>query len=483
MKIHSTVQDIASKNVKCQNETDISYNNKSCFSGNNELEDDISSLLNSESINSKIDKQEQDMAVNHVSFFFGARATGALVFSIISGFALEKLSKSNVFILSGCIPIMLFFYVWIVFEERETSVYNEEATAEEIREIVEGHLKQAKTDSGIKDKAKNPNSILFEDSEDLSKSRTLKLIYQTKEDENINNSNQKNINQIKQSNLIENIKSKLGYTSLSQGPKSQSRKKHDFGTFNSKQTSFSKPMCYSISDECSIINNKQRPRFTRDLQKILYVMHHPKIRRVISLVSLVMITPSFGSTWNYYLTNVIKLDPEDMGELNFMSSCGYLVGIIAMNTVFLGIGLKNFYRGTTIISSLLLCTGLFLLLGWYKIWGVDPKIFCAANSIVSNFINEINILPILALCCRFCPKKLEAMSYAVFMSITWITYIISQLFGAVILYYFNVTQDDFTNFWKCIIFQTAYGCFMAFIISIVDFPENFNDVSEFINSK
>lgn len=128
-------------------------------------------------------------------------------------------------------------------------------------------------------------------------------------------------------------------------------------------------------------------------------------------------------------------------------------------------------------------TGLFLLLGYYKVWNIDPKIFCAMNSIVSNFVNEINILPILALCCRFCPKKLEAMSYAVFMSITWITLVISQLFGVFILYYFKVSQDDFTNFWKCIIFQTCYGCLMAFIISVVDFPENFSDVSDFINSK
>ena len=212
-------------------------------------------------------------------------------------------------------------------------------------------------------------------------------------------------------------------------------------------------------------------------------MHHPKIKRILILVSLVMIIPSFTSTWNYYLTNVIKLDPEDMGELNFMSSCGYLIGIISMNTIFKGIKLKNFYRGTTIISSILLCTGLFLVLGWYKTLGISPKIFCAANSIVSNFINEINILPILALCCRFCPKNLEAMSYAVFMSITWITYIFSQFFGAVILYCFNVTKDDFTNFWKCIIFQTTYGCVMALIITFVNFPENFSDIYDFIKSK
>ena len=437
--------------------------------------------MRSDTINSKIDKQEQDMAVNHVSFFFGARATGALVFSLIGGIALENFSKSTVFLISGCIPLMLFFYVWLVFEERENSQYSEEATAEEIREIVEEHLKVIKPEYSIKEK--QDESIRFEDSEDIAKSKTFKFI--TKPSANANYEGaKKSSEKDPESGIIDNIKSKLGFSSKNDSQKkSRNKTKYDFGSFDSKVDSMGKATCYSVSDDFSMIYNKQRPNFMRDLKKILYVMRHPKIKRILILVSLVMITPTFGSTWNYYLTNVIKLQPEDMGELNFMSSCGYLIGIIAMNTIFLGIKLKNFYRGTTIISSILLSTGLFLLLGWYKKLGINPKIFCAMNSIVSNFINEINILPILALCCRFCPKKLEAMSYAVFMSITWITFVASQLFGVVILYYFNVTQDDFTNFWKCIIFQTTYGCLMALIISFVHFPESFSDVSDFINSK
>jgi hypothetical protein len=484
MKLQSTVKGVSLGSNKSSKNIPSIHNDSNRNEREENLQDEITSVLQSESINSKIDKQEQDMAVNHVSFFFGARACGALVFSLIGGIALEKFSKSTVFILSGCIPLMLFFYVWLVFEEKEVSQYSEEATAEEIRQIVEEHLKVIKPEYSIKEKEKKEKSIVFEDSEEIEKSKTFKFITKPSANAHFNKSKKKS-EKTNESGFFANIKSKLGISNKSESlkPKSKSKTKYDFGNFESKKNSFSKETCYSVSDDFSMIYNKQRPNFIRDLKKILYVMHHPKIKRIILIVSLVMITPSFGSTWNYYLTNVIKLQPEDMGELNFMSSCGYLIGIIAMNTIFLGIKLKSFYRGTTIISSILLCTGLFLLFGWYKYLGINPKVFCAANSIVSNFFNEINVLPILALCCRFCPKKLEAMSYAVFMSITWITFITSQLFGVLILYYFNVTQDDFTNFWKCIIFQTVYGCIMAFIISIVYFPENFNDVSDFINSK
>jgi hypothetical protein len=456
-----------------------------------DLDEDITSVLRSGSIHSKIDQKEQNMAVNHVSFFFGARAAGALVFSLIGGVALENFSKSKVFMLSACFPLMLFFYTLFIFEEKPNSQYSEEATAEEIREIVESHLKQIKPELNFKEEKPEDKPIVFDQGDQIIKSRTFKYVVRPSENqETYNVTNSKNANVESNEGILHKIKTRLGFSTKNEdGSLKQSSRptktKYDFGTFNSKgRTSrYDEDTCYSVSDNFSMIYNKQRPNFLRDFKKILYVMKHPKIRRLIILVSLVMITPMYSSTWNYYLTNVIKLQPEDMGELNFTASCGYLLGILAMNFIFTDTKLKTFYRATTIISSILLCTGLFILLGWYKKLGVDPKVFCATNAVVSNFFNEINILPILALCCRFCPKKLEAMSYAVFMSITWVTYITSQLFGIIILYYFKVSQDDFTNFWKCIICQTVYGCAMALVISLVSFPENFSDVSEFINSK
>ena len=271
------------------------------------------------------------MAVNHVSLFFGARATGSLVFSLISGVALENLSKSKVFMLSGCIPLLLFVYVWFVFEEKQVSQYSQEATAEEIREIVESHLKTIKPEFKIEKEKNVEKPIVFDEN---VKTRNFKFAVRPSENQENYNLSKKELE--KENGFFGNIKSHFGF-SASQPQSSQKTKTHktkyDFGTFS--KSKYEKTN-YSVSDNFSMIYNQQRPNFLRDLKKILYVMKHPKIRRIIFLVSLVMITPSFGSTWNYYLTNVIKLQPEDMGELNFTASCGYLVGIIAMNTIFLG---------------------------------------------------------------------------------------------------------------------------------------------------
>ena len=453
------------------------------------LGDVNSGILDSQSIRSKIDRGEQAMAIGHVSYFFGARAMGAIVFSLVGGFALENFSKPTIFRLSALCPLLLFLYVAFIFEEKEDSVYSEETTTEEIRTIIEAHMKQNKS-------SYMNNSACIEDSPAIhfesDKFNDMKTpIYATKPSQHQEaGKTPRHLKEDKNSSgFIQEIKTTFGFSSSTHSKEENRvalpKTKYDFRprSIKTRLDSGVSEQTVSVSDNFSHFYNKAHPNFMRDMKKILYVMKHPKMRRLMLLVGLVMFTPSFSSTWNYYLTNVIKLQPEDMGELNFMSSIGYFIGIMAMNSVFSGISLRNFYRGTTIIGSVLLCTGLVLLFRLYDRYNIPVKLFCALNSLVSNFINELNILPILALCSRFCPKNLEAMSYAVFMSFLWIAFYVSQGFGISILCYFKVSQLDFSSFWKCIVFQTLYGVTVAIIISFVDFPEDFDDVVKFMKSK
>lgn len=225
---------------------------------------------------------------------------------------------------------------------------------------------------------------------------------------------------------------------------------------------------------------RKQPNFMADMNRILVVLENRKMRKLLFFVGLIMFTPSFSSTWNYYFTSIIGLQPEDLGEINFISSVGYLIGILAMNTIFKNINFRSFYVGTSLVSSVLLCSGLILLFDVHVYLGVPAKLFCVINSLISNFVNELNILPILALCSRFSPSNLEAMSYSVFMSIFWISFYVSQVFGVSILYFFGVSQDDFSNFSYCVMFQAGYGLVISIIIFFVDLPNEFDEIVAFM---
>ena len=48
--------------------------------------------------------------------------------------------------------------------------------------------------------------------------------------------------------------------------------------------------------------------------------------------------------------------------------------------------------------------------------GIPDKLFCIGDSIILQIIGELNMLPILVLACRMCPKNIEGTMYALIMS-------------------------------------------------------------------
>ena len=132
-----------------------------------------------------------------------------------------------------------------------------------------------------------------------------------------------------------------------------------------------------------------------------------------------------------------------MGEISFVSSFAYFIGILSLNTIFRGVNFKKFYLTTSSINSIMSLSSLILIFGINKRFGVSDEFFCLSNSGVQNFISEINFLPILALCVRYCPKWLEATTYAVFTAIFNSAGYISSLLGSIMVIYFQVEKNDF----------------------------------------
>jgi Na+/melibiose symporter-like transporter len=97
-----------------------------------------------------------------------------------------------------------------------------------------------------------------------------------------------------------------------------------------------------------------------NLRALNEVTSAPKLRRLLILVLLLVMTPGYGSAFNYYFTEYLKFDAAFMGQIAFMSALAYLFGIFTVNTIFSKASFKNFYTSTTIISAFF--SGLSLLL-------------------------------------------------------------------------------------------------------------------------
>jgi hypothetical protein len=51
-----------------------------------------------------------------------------------------------------------------------------------------------------------------------------------------------------------------------------------------------------------------------------------------------------------------------------------------------------------------------------KDYGINDKFFCLGDSVMLNFVAELNMMPVLVLACKMCPKNIEATMYAMLMA-------------------------------------------------------------------
>jgi hypothetical protein len=49
-------------------------------------------------------------------------------------------------------------------------------------------------------------------------------------------------------------------------------------------------------------------------------------------------------------------------------------------------------------------------------YGINDKVFCIGDAVMLQLVGELNMMPILVLACRMCPKNIEGTMYAMLMS-------------------------------------------------------------------
>lgn len=212
------------------------------------------------------------------------------------------------------------------------------------------------------------------------------------------------------------------------------------------------------------LEKTKNSNFLDNLKKINNVVSAPKLRALLVLVLLLIMTPSYGSAFSYYFTEFLKFDAVLMGQIAFLSSLAYLFGIFMVNSVFAGVSFKNFYSTTTIISALLNALSLVLLFRVNVKLGISDEFFCMSNSALGAFISELNFLPVLAFTCRLCPVGLEGTTYAVFTAIMNLAWYMSTLLGSILIWAFGVTKHDFSKLWILVVIQVVYILIFGIIV-------------------
>ena len=165
-------------------------------------------------------------------------------------------------------------------------------------------------------------------------------------------------------------------------------------------------------------NKKKNAKFNADTySKIKAFVSQPTIYKPIGFLLLFLITPSAGSVMFYFYTNELGFAPEFMGQLRLANSCASVLGIYIFNKYLRNVPFKKILFWSSIICFVLGLTQILLVTRANVALGIPDKLFCLGDSLIIQTFAEINMMPLLVLACRLCPKNIEGTMYALMMSI------------------------------------------------------------------
>lgn len=219
----------------------------------------------------------------------------------------------------------------------------------------------------------------------------------------------------------------------------------------------------SSSEESSI------PDVATNWAKIMNFMKNPAIYKPVIFIFIFCMTPSTGSAMFFYYTNELGFSTEFMGEIQLASALASIVGIWIFNRFFKNTPFTKIFIWSGIICTLANLSQIALVTGWSRDLGISDKFFCLTGNLLIQVFAELNIIPILVLSCRICPKNVEGTMYALLMSILNFGSMISNEWGAFNTWALGITETNFDNLWLLIFIASMATIAPLPFIGIIDF--------------
>lgn len=189
----------------------------------------------------------------------------------------------------------------------------------------------------------------------------------------------------------------------------------------------------------------------------------------ILFLFLLTTRPSSNRAIFYFYTNVLDFQPDFIGILSLLQSFGSILGIFIYNRYFKLMSYKKFFISTTIVYVILDLSQIILISRINKSFGIPDKLFCFIDSLMTDFMLELNLFPVLIIACRLSPKNMEGTMYALMMSIYNFSSIIGNQMGAGLMIFLGITENNFDNLYLLIILTNVWVVFVLPSMLCADF--------------
>ncbi len=162
-------------------------------------------------------------------------------------------------------------------------------------------------------------------------------------------------------------------------------------------------------------------------------------------------TPTAESAFFFFTTNELHFQPEFLGRVRLVTSAASLIGIWIFQRFLKSVSFRVIFGWSTVISAVLGMTMLLLVTHTNRALGIDDHWFSLGDSLILTVMGQISYMPVLVLAARLCPPGVEATLFALLMSISNLAAMVSYEFGAMIMHWLGITENNFELLWLLVI--------------------------------
>jgi folate/biopterin transporter len=155
--------------------------------------------------------------------------------------------------------------------------------------------------------------------------------------------------------------------------------------------------------------------------------------------------PTAESAFFFFVTNDLKFEPEFLGRVRLVTSIASLVGVWLFQRFLKAVPFRVIFGWSTVISAGLGLTTLLLVTHANRALGISDRWFSLGDNLILTVMGQIAFMPVLVLAARLCPPGVEATLFALLMSVFNLAGLVSYESGAVLMHWFGITENNFTN--------------------------------------
>ncbi|NMG18580.1 folate/biopterin family MFS transporter [Brasilonema bromeliae] len=170
-----------------------------------------------------------------------------------------------------------------------------------------------------------------------------------------------------------------------------------------------------------------------------------------AFIFLLQATPTAESAFFFFTTNELHFEPEFLGRVHLVTSIALLVGVWIFQRFLKTVPFRVIFAWSTVLSAVLGMTTLVLVTHTNRALGIDDHWFSLGDSFILSVMGRIAFLPVMVLAARLCPPGIEATLFALLVSVHNLGGLVSQQFGAVLMYWLGITETNFNALWVLVI--------------------------------